>query len=49
MKQLFYVIVVYFSAIQIKRVRHALAAALTGDLVKIIGAIISSSLLYAAL
>ena len=45
----FYVIAVYFGAIQIKRVRHALAAALTADVAGIIGAIIACSLLYAAL
>ena len=44
----FYVIAVYFGAIQIKRVRHALAAALTADVAGIVGAIIACSLLYAA-
>ncbi len=45
----FYVLAVYFGAVQIKRVRHALAAALTADLFGIIGAIIACSLLYSAL
>ena len=45
----FYVLAVYFGAIQIRRVRHALAAALTADLAGIIGAIIACSVLYGAL
>jgi len=45
----FYVLAVYFGAVQIKRVRHALAAALTADLAGIIGAIIACTLLYGAL
>jgi spore maturation protein SpmA len=42
----FYVLAVYFGAVQIKRVRHALAAALTADLAGIAGAIIACSFLY---
>lgn len=45
----FYVLAVYFGAVQIRRVRHALAAALTADLAGIIGAIVACSLLYGAL
>jgi len=45
----FYVLAVYFGAVQIKRARHALAAALTADLAGIIGAILACSLLYSAL
>ena len=45
----FYVLAVYFGAVQIKRVRHALAAALTADVAGIIGAIIACSILYGAL
>ena len=42
----FYVLAVYFGAVQIRRVRHALAAALTADLAGIAGAIIACSVLY---
>jgi len=45
----FYVLAVYFGAVQIRRVRHALAAALTADLAGIFGAIIACSVLYGAL
>jgi len=45
----FYVLAVYFGAVQIRRVRHALVAALTADLAGIIGAIIACSVLYGAL
>jgi spore maturation protein SpmA len=37
----FYVIAVYFGAVQIKRMRHALAAALTADLAGIAGAVVA--------
>ncbi len=40
----FYVMAVYFGAIQIRRVRHALAAALTADVAGIIFAIIACTL-----
>ena len=42
----FYVLAVYFGAIQVKRIRHALAAALTGDLAGIAAAILACSFLY---
>ncbi len=42
----FYVLAVYFGAIQIKRVRHALAAALTADLAGILGAVVICLYLY---
>jgi spore maturation protein SpmA len=35
----FYVLAVYFGAVQVRRIRHALAAALTADLVGIIAAV----------
>lgn len=41
----FYVMAVYFGAIQVRRVRHALAAALTADVAGVIFAIIACSLL----
>ncbi|KAA3628401.1 MAG: spore maturation protein [Proteobacteria bacterium] len=43
----FYVLAVYFGAIQIRRVRHALAAGLTADLAGIIGAIVACQWLLA--
>ena len=42
----FYVLAVYFGAVQIKRMRHALAAALTADLAGIIAAMAVCSFLY---
>ncbi len=45
----FYVLAVYFGAVQVKRVRHALAAGLTADLVGIIAAVIACSILFASL
>ena len=42
----FYVIAVYFGAVRIRRVRHALAAALTADLAGIAGAVLICSYLY---
>ena len=39
------VLAVYFGAIQIKRIRHAMAAALTGDLAGVIGAVLACQLL----
>ncbi len=42
----FYVLAVYFGAIQVRRVRHAMAAALTADLAGIIGAVAACSYLY---
>jgi spore maturation protein SpmA/spore maturation protein SpmB len=45
----FYVLAVYFGAVQVRRVRHALAAGLTADLAGIVAAIIACSLLYAGI
>ncbi|MBF0620544.1 MAG: spore maturation protein [Magnetococcales bacterium] len=42
----FYVIAVYFGAVQIRRIRHAMAAALTADLAGIIAAVAICSFLY---
>jgi spore maturation protein SpmB len=42
----FYVLAVYFGAVQVRRIRHSLAAALTADLAGIIGAVIACSYLY---
>ncbi len=42
----FYVLAVYFGAVQIKRIRHALVAALTADLAGIIAAVMVCSFLY---
>jgi len=42
----FYVLAVYFGAVQIKRIRHAMAAALTADLAGIVFAGIICRLLF---
>jgi len=42
----FYVLAVYFGAVQVRRIRHTLAAALTADLVGITAAVFVCSLLY---
>ncbi len=42
----FYVLAVYFGAVQVRRIRHALAAALTADLVGIAAAVVICSLLF---
>jgi len=42
----FYVLAVYFGAVQIKRIRHALVAALTADVAGIMAAIAVCSFLY---
>jgi spore maturation protein SpmA/spore maturation protein SpmB len=44
----FYVLAVYFGAVQIRRIRHALAAGLTADLTGIVAAVVICSLLFAA-
>ncbi len=44
----FYVIAVYFGAVQIKRIRHALWAGLTADVVGIAAAVLICSLLFVA-
>jgi len=40
----FYVLAVYFGAVQVRRVRHALAAALTADVAGIIAAVVACTL-----
>nr|WP_321467371.1 nucleoside recognition domain-containing protein [uncultured Desulfobulbus sp.] len=42
----FYVLAVYFGAVQIKRIRHAMAAALTADLAGIVFAVIACLFLF---
>ena len=42
----FYVLAVYFGAVRIRRVRHALAAALTADTVGIAAAVLACRLLF---
>ena len=42
----FYVLAVYFGAVQVRRIRHALAAALTADLAGIIGAVVACSYVF---
>jgi spore maturation protein SpmB len=42
----FYVLAVYFGAVQVRRIRHALAAALTADLAGIIFAVAACIYLY---
>jgi spore maturation protein SpmB len=42
----FYVLAVYFGAVQIRRIRHALAAGLTADVVGVIAAVAAVSYLY---
>ncbi|MGM0428160.1 MAG: nucleoside recognition domain-containing protein [Thermodesulfobacteriota bacterium] len=42
----FYVLAVYFGAVQIKRIRHALAAALTADLAGIMAAVAVCSFIF---
>jgi spore maturation protein SpmA len=42
----FYVLAVYFGAVQVRRIRHTLAAALTADLVALIATVFICSLLY---
>jgi spore maturation protein SpmA len=41
----FYVLAVYFGAVQVRRIRHALPAALTADLAGIIGSVVACSYL----
>ncbi len=43
----FYVLAVYFGAIQIRRIRHAMAAALTADLAGIVCAVLACRYLFA--
>jgi len=42
----FYVLAVYFGAVQVRRIRHALAAGLTADIAGVIAAVIAVSFLY---
>jgi len=42
----FYVLAVYFGAVQVRRIRHALAAALTADIVAVMATIVICTLLY---
>jgi len=42
----FYVLAVYFGAVQVRRVRHAMAAALTADLVGVAGAIAACAFMF---
>jgi spore maturation protein SpmA len=42
----FYVLAVYFGAVQVRRIRHTVAAALTGDLAGVIGSIVACSYLF---
>ncbi|MES9958771.1 MAG: spore maturation protein, partial [Sedimenticola sp.] len=42
----FYVLAVYFGAIQVRRIRHALAVGLTADLAGVIAAVIAVSFLF---
>jgi spore maturation protein SpmB len=42
----FYVLAVYFGAVNVRRLRHTLAAALTADVAGIAGAVIACSYLY---
>jgi spore maturation protein SpmA len=42
----FYVLAVYFGAVQIRRVRHTLAAALVADVAGVVGAVIACTYLY---
>ncbi len=43
----FYVLAVYFGAVQVRRIRHALAAALTADVVGVIAAVAACTYLFA--
>jgi spore maturation protein SpmA len=43
----FYVLAVYFGAVQIRRIRHALAVGLTADVAGVAGAVIACSVLFA--
>jgi len=42
----FYVLAVYFGAVQVRRIRHSMAAALTADAAGIVGAVIGVSLYF---
>jgi spore maturation protein SpmB len=42
----FYVIAVYFGAVQIRRIRHTLAAGLTADFAGVVAAVVISTILF---
>ncbi|MFC1357169.1 MAG: spore maturation protein [gamma proteobacterium symbiont of Phacoides pectinatus] len=42
----FYVLAVYFGAVQIRRIRHALAVGLTADLAGVVAAVVAVSFLF---
>ena len=42
----FYVLAVYYGAVQIRRIRHTLAAALTADVAGVVGAIVACLYLF---
>ena len=42
----FYVLAVYFGSVQVRRIRHALAAALTADVAAVIAAVVVCSYLF---
>jgi spore maturation protein SpmB len=42
----FYVLAVYFGAVQVRRIRHAMAAALTADLVGVICSVLACLALF---
>ncbi len=42
----FYVLAVYFGAVQVRRIRYTLAAGLTADLAGIVGAVAACSYLF---
>jgi spore maturation protein SpmB len=42
----FYILAVYFGAVQVRRTRHAIATGLTADVAGAIGAVIAVSYLY---
>jgi spore maturation protein SpmB len=42
----FYVLAVYYGAVQVRRIRHTLAAALTADVAGVVGAVIACRYLY---
>ena len=45
----FYVLAVYFGAVQIRRIRHALAVGLTADFIGVVAAVLAVSYLYGSL
>ncbi|HXK56353.1 MAG TPA: spore maturation protein, partial [Gammaproteobacteria bacterium] len=42
----FYVLAVYFGAVQVRRIRHALAAGLSADIAGVVAAVVAVSFLY---